>query len=829
MDLNTLLTNANEGDINIRQPAEQQILAASQQDFPGFLNALSLELRNNDRSSKVRQMAGILMKNSICSNNPTTNDLYAKQWLALPENAKNEIKNNLLNTLPSPNFEARHTAAQVVSKIALVELPQGQWGTLIPMLLENIQQTNEQLKQTTLQTIGYICVEIKPSVMAAFSDRILTLIVHGMRDPNPDVKLAASNAMCNALEFVRNNFDKKPERDHIMRVIFETCMITENANVRKSGYENLVKIVTLYYDYIMEYMGDIFELTTKAIESDPDEGVVLQAIEFWTSLSEEEINLQDEDRSKDVMMKALQIFVPKILNTLTRQDEHNTDTWNVCMAGSTCLTYIAHNVGDQVLPFVIPYVKQHVLSTEWRFREASLVALGSVLEGPTDFHTFLQEVVPVILQHLKDQNEMVKDTACWTLGRICDHQIESVSDLLQPILGSLLEATKDPQAKVAAKACWGIHNVCQAFEYGPVGSVSTLGQIFPVLAQNLYLAALRKDADEESLRVNAYEALNSLISFSMAEDNLILEVLKFILNDFEKSFGMEVLNKDDVENKNQIQSLLCSTVHTIASTVKEKIRPDTERALYLLFNVFKTQNHIIYEEALMAIGSIIQAIEGDFKPFMDSFMPILTVNLRNVEMGAVTNISIGIVSDIARSLGKEFVPYAPAIIPLIIQDLTDTRVSSDAKPNAFSCIGDIALAIGSDIYQFLPVITPILESAAQVQDLEDKDYLNSLRDAIFQAYSGIIHGLKSGNMGDQFAQYISPVFNFIQLVYNEREYGSLEVLNGAIGMLGDLATILGEQIKMGLRTPMVRQLLDYGLTQDTTKEVAQWADEAIFK
>ena len=52
----------------------------------------------------------------------------------------------------------------------------------------------------------------------------------------------------------------------------------------------MVKIVPNYYDTLPPYMETIFNLTKHAIEKDEEE-VAKQAIEFWSSICEEEIDL----------------------------------------------------------------------------------------------------------------------------------------------------------------------------------------------------------------------------------------------------------------------------------------------------------------------------------------------------------------------------------------------------------------------------------------------------------------------------------------------------------------------------------------------------------
>ncbi len=67
-------------------------------------------------------------------------------------------------------------------------------------------------KEAALNTIGYICEEIaqlETTCLEARSNEILTAVVAGMRADEPDhrIKVAATKALGNALEFAKNNFD----------------------------------------------------------------------------------------------------------------------------------------------------------------------------------------------------------------------------------------------------------------------------------------------------------------------------------------------------------------------------------------------------------------------------------------------------------------------------------------------------------------------------------------------------------------------------------------------------------------------------------------------
>jgi importin subunit beta-1 len=90
---------------------------------------------------------------------------YATRWLSLDPETKNKVKQAALMTLGSANRASGGLAAQVIAAIAVVELPNLQWGELIETLIgfvNNSEHTN--LRIATLQAIGYICEQVVGAV-----------------------------------------------------------------------------------------------------------------------------------------------------------------------------------------------------------------------------------------------------------------------------------------------------------------------------------------------------------------------------------------------------------------------------------------------------------------------------------------------------------------------------------------------------------------------------------------------------------------------------------------------------------------------------------------
>ena len=169
----------------------------------------------------------------------------------------------------------------------------------MPALVENVGEGADHLKQASLLTIGFICEsddqDLRDS-LSQHSNAILTAVVQGARkeESNADVRLAAVNSLSDSLEFVRTNFDNEGERNYIMQVI---CEATQSGDTRieASSFGCLNRIMGLYYDKMKFYMEKaLFGLTIMGMKSQ-EEDVAKLAIEFWCTVCEEELSIEDDN------------------------------------------------------------------------------------------------------------------------------------------------------------------------------------------------------------------------------------------------------------------------------------------------------------------------------------------------------------------------------------------------------------------------------------------------------------------------------------------------------------------------------------------------------
>ncbi|KAL9434629.1 hypothetical protein AB3S75_029307 [Citrus x aurantiifolia] len=865
-EVTQILLNAQSVDGTVRKQAEESLKQYQEQNLPGFLLSLAGELVNDEKPVESRKLAGLILKNALDAKEQHRKFELVQRWLSLDSSVKAQIKSFILKTLSSPAHDARSTASQVVAKVAGIELPHKQWPELIGALLSNIHQLPPHTKQATLETLGYICEEVSSdAVEQDHVNKILTAVVQGMNasESNNDVRLAATRALYNALGFAQANFSNDMERDYIMRVVCEATLSLE-VKIRQAAFECLVAISSTYYEKLAPYIQDIFNITAKAVRED-EEPVALQAIEFWSSVCDEEIDILEEyggDFSGDsdipcfyFIKHALPVLVPLLLETLLKQEEdqdQDEGAWNIAMAGGTCLGLVARTVGDDIVPLVMPFVEENITKQEWRQREAATYAFGSILEGPSP-----EKLVPLVnialnfmlTALMQDPNNHVKDTTAWTLGRMFEFLHGSTLETpiinqgnCQQIISVLLQSMKDVP-NVAEKACGALYFLAQGFE-DAISPSSPLTPFFQEIVQALLTVTHREDAGESRLRTAAYETLNEVVRCSTDETApMVMQLVPLIMMELHQTLEAQKLSSDEREKQNEIQGLLCGCLQVIiqklgsSEQTKYVFMQYADQMMGLFLRVFAIRSATAHEEAMLAIGALAYATGQDFLKYMPEFYKYVEMGLQNFEDYQVCAITVGVVGDLCRALEDKILPYCDGIMTQLLKDLSSNQLHRSVKPPIFSCFGDIALAIGENFEKYLMYAMPMLQSAAELSvhtsgvDDDMTEYTNSLRNGILEAFSGIFQGFKGSPKTQLLMPYAPHILQFLDSLYMEKDMDDV-VTKTAIGVLGDLADTLGSNAG-----PLIQQsvsskdFLNECLSSDDhmIKESAEWAKLAISK
>ncbi|KAL1776437.1 importin subunit beta-1 [Sigmodon hispidus] len=563
--------------------------------------------------------------------NPDIKVQYQQRWRAIDANALREVKNYALQTLGTETYRPS-SASQCEAGIACAEIPVNQWPELIPQLVASVTNPNstEHMKESTLEAIGYICQDIDPEQLQDKFNEILTAIIQGMRkeEPSNNVKLAATNALLNSLESTKANFDKESERHFIMQV---ACEATQCPDTR----------------YMETYMGSaLFAITIEAMKSDIDE-VALQGIEFWSNVCDEEMDLAievseaaeqgwpPEHTSKFYAKGTLQYLVPILTQTLTKQDENDDNNdWNPCKAAGVCLMLLSTCCEDDIVPHVLPFIKEHIKNPDWRYRDAAVMAFGSILEGPepNQLKPLVIQAMPTLIELMKDPSVVVRDTKAWTVGRICELLPEAAINDVYLAQAAYETADVADDQEEPATYC--------------------LSSSFELIVQKLLETTDRPDGHQNNLRSSAYESLMEIVKNSAKDCYPAVQKTTLVIMEWlQQVLQMEsyIQSTSDRIQFNDLQSLLCPTPHNVLWKVQHQDALQiSDVVMASLLRMFQSTagSGGVQEDAMMAVSTLVEVLGGEFLKYMEALKPFLGIGLKNYAEYQICLAAVGLAGDL---------------------------------------------------------------------------------------------------------------------------------------------------------------------------------------
>ena len=109
-----------------------------------------------------------------------------------------------------------------IAKVARIELMDGAWPDLLAHLHTYVApERSPATRAFALSCLGFVCEEhadVADGFPQQETNRMLTSIVQGMAGNQPtEVRLHATRALGDALEFATMNFERQEERDYLMQ------------------------------------------------------------------------------------------------------------------------------------------------------------------------------------------------------------------------------------------------------------------------------------------------------------------------------------------------------------------------------------------------------------------------------------------------------------------------------------------------------------------------------------------------------------------------------------------------------------------------------------
>lgn len=834
-------------DPNVRLNSETQLKRLSNENFLQYAGLLSQVLVDETARIEPRILAALSLKNELISKDSVRNQQFAQRWSQkIDAQSRSHIKNNALSALMSNEPRVANSAAQLISAIADIELPQNEWQDLMKIMVENTNPSqSENVKRASLLALGYICESADPQSQAlvSASNNILIAIVQGAQSSETSkvVRLAALNSLADSLIFIKNNMEREGERNYLMQVVCEATQ-ADDTEIQAAAFGCLCKIMSLYYSFMKPYMEQALYALTVATMKSQDDKVASMTVEFWSTVCEEEIDIAYELtqfpesplQSYNFALSSLNDVVPNLLKLLTRQNEDpEDDDWNVSMSAGACLQLYAQNCGDSILAPVLEFVEQNITNEHWTNREAAVMAFGSIMDGPNKVQTtfYVHQALPAILNLMTDQSLQVKDTAAWCIGRIADLVATAIDpqEHLPGVIHACLTGLQD-HPKVATNCSWTVINLVeQLTEQRP----SPIYNYYPALVDALLKSANRPD-NEFNARASAFSALTTMIEFSsddVAETSASIST--FVLDKLGQTMAVDEnqLSLEALQSLQELQSNILTVLAAVIRKSPQSIQGVSDMLMDLFMKLLQKKDaSFIEDDVFFAISALSFSLGKGFEKYLEAFSPFLVKALNQVE-STVSITAVGFIADISNSLEEDFKRYADAFMSVLGQMISNPDSRKELKPAVLSVFGDIASNIGQDFTPYLDEVMALCVAAQNTKPengtLEAMDYNIRVLESVLDAYVGIIGGLH--DTPQAIYPYVGTIFQFISLIADDPQlYSEDSTARSAVGLVGDIASMISDgSIKQFYSQDSITELIKRTRANPTfsqaTKDVARWA------
>jgi transportin-1 len=136
-------------------------------------------------------------------------------------------------------------------------------------------------------------------------------------------------------------------------------------------------------------------------------------------------------------------------------DDSNLSDWNLRKCSAAALDILANVFKDEILPILLPILKDTLFHEQWVVKESGILALGAIAEGcMSGMIPHLPELIPFLIGCLSDKKALVRSITCWTLSRYAHWVVSQPHDqYLKPLMEELLKRILDANKRVQEAAC----------------------------------------------------------------------------------------------------------------------------------------------------------------------------------------------------------------------------------------------------------------------------------------------------------------------------------------------------------------------------------------
>ncbi|UYV65623.1 TNPO1 [Cordylochernes scorpioides] len=483
-----LLKESQSPDTNTQRAVQQELEELNKYpDFNNYLIYVLTKLTSEDEPT--RSLSGLILKNNV--------KLHFSKF---PREVTEFIKWECLNSIGDPSPLIRATVGILITTIASKE-ELTNWPELLPRLCNLLDSEDYNACEGAFGALQKICEDSAELLDSDALNRPLNILIPKFlsffRHSSPKIR---SHAIGCVNQFIINRTQALMMHiDSFLENLFHLAS-DEDQEVRKNVCRAVVMLLEVRMDRLIPHMHSIIEYMLMRTQ-DPDSTVALEACEFWLSLAEEpickdvlgphlprlipvlvrgmkyseiDIILLKGDVEEDQMIPDRDEDIkPRFHKSKTHSQKHeNPDEdadesedgldddnslsdWNLRKCSAAALDVLANVFHEELLPVLLPILKETLFHLDWVIKESGILALGAIAEGCMQgMVPHLPELIPYLISCLSDKKALVRSITCWTLSRYSHWVVGQPHEhYLKPLMTELLKRILDANKRVQEAAC----------------------------------------------------------------------------------------------------------------------------------------------------------------------------------------------------------------------------------------------------------------------------------------------------------------------------------------------------------------------------------------
>jgi hypothetical protein len=405
---------------------------------------------------------------------------------------------------------------------------------------------------------------------------------------------------------------------------------------------------------------------------------------------------------------------------------------------------------------------------------------------------------------------------------------------------------RDPQ--LVGRGASIIHNICLYYDDDDddeaEGPTNELSPYYSGIVSGLLTSIDRRDVPDQ-IRHDVQEALNRLFGAAAPDCfGVLYDLVPTMIGRLRAASEATRQTTGSAADLEATQGLIVASINHIARRIKRQMVPvlgDVVEALTFMFQC--AREGAVLAEGIMCIGALSLATKEAFAPYLEAIHPFIQAAITTLDDYDLCSSGIATISDLAAGCERLVEPMLPETLSNLLTALQNPDCDPDLKSLIISCLGDIALNAGGELFQ--PYLDAFMAAVQAIDVASRQEQLEAGRDANSDEYIGGLweHMLSFGTSVVQgFAENLEPILGYLDYFLDFAMHAAQhmdddeDVIKGCATLLGDMANTLRHgppqywpAARDKLCTTQVMTIIQQALKwdDDFVRDSADWANKEL--